>query len=337
MDVDVVVVGAGPAGLAAAIRLKQLNDALSVCVVEKGSEVGSHILSGNVFEPRALDELLPGWKEMDGADEIFNTPVTNDSMLFLTESAAIPLPHPPSLSNEGNYVISLGLLCRWLGEHAESMGVDIYPGFAASELLYDANNGAGDVCIGVVTGDVGIGKDGRPTDNFARGMQLRARQTLLAEGCRGSLAEDAMAKHALRDGVEPQTYGIGIKEVWEVSSDKVDDGSFQPGHVQHTIGWPHANDTYAGTFLYSMAPNKVLVGMVTGLDYANPYTNPYMAFQRRGCDCSYCCCLLCTLLCARTSHTQCATSLYTLQSGSTTRRWRRCSKVAPASATARVH
>jgi len=272
VEFDVVIVGAGPAGLSAAIRLKQLSAAagveLSVCVVEKAAQVGNHILSGNVFIPTYLNELFPNWKELGAPLE---TPVTSDSFYFLTKEHAVPLPIPPSLHNSGNYVISLGRLCEWLGQQAESLGVEIYTGFAAAEVLYSDD---GKSVVGVATGDVGIGKDGQPTSNYARGMELRAKQTLFGEGARGSCSEELIDRFNLREGKEAQTYGIGLKEIWEI-----DPAKHQPGKVVHTIGHPTALDTYAGSFLYHLEGNQVLIGLVVGLDYKNPYTNPYLEFQ----------------------------------------------------------
>lgn len=279
MDYDVVIVGAGPAGLSAAIRLKQLaagqQKDLSVCVVEKGSQVGAHILSGNVFEPRALNELLPNWKELGAPLE---TEVKEDNFFILTETKSYSLPHailPRELHNDGNYIISLSQLTQWLAKQAEGMGVEIFPGFSANELLLRGDGGVG----GIITKDMGIGKDGKTKSTFARGMELRARMTLLGEGCRGSLSEMAMKKFSLREGVPPQTYGLGLKEVWEVPEDKI-----RPGLVQHTLGWPlqHSlfDKTFGGSFLYHMKPNLVLVGFVVGLDYRNPYLSPYEEFQR---------------------------------------------------------
>ncbi len=272
MEYDVVVVGAGPSGLAAAIRLKQLAAAagqeLGVCVVEKGSEVGAHILSGAVFEPRALDELIPDWREQ-GAPLL--TPAAEDRFLLLTRSRALRLPTPPQMRNHGNYVVSLGNLCRWLATQAEGLGVEIYPGFAAAEVLYDE---AGRV-RGVATGDMGIGKDGRPTDRYQPGVELVARETLFAEGCRGSLTKTLIERFGLRDGLGPQTYAIGVKELWEAAPER-----HQPGLVVHTIGWPLDTGTYGGSFLYHLEARQVAVGFVIGLDYKNPYLNPFEEFQR---------------------------------------------------------
>ena len=272
MEYDVVVVGAGPAGLAAAIRLKQLAASagreVAVCVVEKGSEVGAHILSGAVFEPRALDELFPDWRER-GAPLV--TPAVEDRFLLLTRTRAWRLPTPPQMHNRGNYIISLGNLCRWLATQAEALGVEIYPGFAAAEMLYDE---AGRV-RGVATGDLGIGRDGRPTERYQPGVDLAARETLLAEGCRGSLTKTLVERFHLRDGLDPQTYAIGIKELWELTPSR-----HQPGLVVHTIGWPLDSGTYGGSFLYHLEGGQVAVGLVIGLDYKNPFLNPFEEFQR---------------------------------------------------------
>ena len=275
MEYDVVVVGAGPAGLAAAIRLRQLcaeNDReASVCLIEKGSEVGAHIMSGAVIEPRALNELLPDWRDQ-GAP--LNTPVSAEKFLFLTEQGGFSCPNfllPPPMHNKGNYIASLGNLCRWLGEQAEALGVEIYPGFAAAEILYDETGAV----RGVATGDMGVTRDGTHGPNYQPGIELRAKYTFFAEGCRGHLGKMLMDRFNLRDGVEPQTYGIGLKELWEVTPEK-----HQQGLVVHSAGWPLDTDTYGGSFLYHMEDNLVSVGFVLGLDYANPYLSPYEEFQR---------------------------------------------------------
>ena len=272
MEFDVVIVGAGPAGLSAACRLKQkaaeAGSEISVCVVEKGSEVGAHILSGAVFETRALDELIPDWREK-GAP--LRTPAASDRFLMLTEANAIRLPTPPTMHNKGNYIISLGNLCRWLAEQAEGLGVEIYPGFAAAEVLYDDRGRV----RGVATGDMGIGRDGKPTANFTRGVELTGRQTMFAEGCRGSLTKTLFERFDLRAGVDPQTFGIGIKELWEIDPEK-----HRQGLIVHTIGWPLDWSTYGGSFLYHLENNQVAVGFVIGLDYENPHLSPFEEFQR---------------------------------------------------------
>jgi electron-transferring-flavoprotein dehydrogenase len=271
MEFDVVIVGAGPAGLAASIRLSQLAEqagtSLNICVIDKAEDIGGQILSGAVMEPRALNELIPDWQNKDAP---LHTPVTDDSFVFLTENKSWHLPTPPQMRNHGNYIISLGQFCKWLASQAESLGVNVFPGFAAADILYD-----GDRVVGIVTGDKGLDKHGNPKPGFQPGLALRAKQVIFAEGCRGSCTQTLFTRFNLREGVDPQTYGLGIKELWEIP-----ENLHQSGKVTHTIGWPMDSKTYGGSFVYHLGKNLLAIGFVIGLDYQNPYLNPYEEFQR---------------------------------------------------------
>jgi electron-transferring-flavoprotein dehydrogenase len=275
MEYDLVIVGAGPAGLAAAIRAKQVaaekGHEVSVCVVEKGSEVGAHILSGAVLEPRALNELIPDWKEKEAPVSV---PVKEEKFLFLSEKGGLSVPLwmlPPQTHNHGNYIISLGDLCRWLASQAEALGVEIYPGFAAAEVLFDDKGQVG----GIATGDMGIGRNGEKTDRYTPGMELRAKYTFFGEGCRGHLSKQLMQRFALREGADPQTYGIGLKELWQL-----DPAQHREGLVLHTAGWPMDNRTWGGSFIYHLDKGQAYFGFVVGLDYRNPHLAPFDEFQR---------------------------------------------------------
>lgn len=272
MQFDVVIIGAGPAGLSAAIRLKQLAQAqgreLSVCVLEKGAEVGAHILSGAVLETRALDELLPDWRNLDAP---IHCEAKSDHFLYLTPKKAFTLPTPPSMHNKGNYIVSLSQVCRWLAKQAEQFGVEIYADFPAADIVYDEHGAV----KGVATPDMGVDKAGQPTAQFQPGMHLYAKQIMFAEGNRGSLSQRLMERFQLREGVQPQTYGLGLKEIWRVNSP-----DYKAGTVLHTIGWPLSQDTYGGSFVYHMDDNKIAIGFVVGLDYTNPWLDPFNEFQR---------------------------------------------------------
>ena len=271
MQYDVLIVGGGASGLSTAIRLKQMAQEegkdISVCLIEKGADIGSHILSGAVLEPRALEELLPNWRELNAP---LDTPALHDEFLFLTKNKSLKMPTPPQMHNEGNYIISLGKFCKWLGTIAEDMGVEIYTGTSASEIIKEDGR-----VVGVRSGAFGIDKNGDKTGNHAEGMELRATYTVMGEGCRGHLTKGLFEEFNLRDNTDPQTFGIGLKELWEIPAELS-----EPGKIVHTTGWPLDSKTYGGSFLYHLEDNQVAVGFVIGLDYANPHLSPYMEFQR---------------------------------------------------------
>ena len=273
MNFDVLIVGGGPAGLSSAIKLAQLakknKKELNICVVEKGSEIGAHILSGAVLETKALDELIPDWETKDSP---IKTEAKKDNFLLLTKNKSFRLPTPPQMKNKGNYIISLGNLCRWLAKQAEELNVNIFPGFSASEILFDEK---GDKIIGIRTGDQGIDKDGKQLENYQQGYDLLAKQTIFAEGCHGSLTKKLIKKYDLRKNSDPQTYAIGLKELWEIKPE-----NHKLGEVIHSVGWPLDNQTYGGSFIYFLENNQVSIGFVIGLDYKNPYLSPFDEFQR---------------------------------------------------------
>ena len=272
MNFDVLIIGAGPSGLSAGIKLAQLakqnNKELNICIVEKGSEVGAHILSGAVLDPQSLNELIPNWRKKKSP---LITEAKTDQFLLFTKNSSYKLPTPPQMRNDGNYIISLGNFCRWLAKEAEELGINIFPGFAATKVLFAENNNV----IGIKTGDLGIGKDGKKLENFQMGYDLFAKQTIFAEGCHGSLTKELIKKFNLRENSDPQTYGIGLKELWEIKPE-----NHNLGNIIHSIGWPLDNNTYGGSFLYFLEKNQVSVGFVVGLDYKNPYLSPFDEFQR---------------------------------------------------------